>query len=138
MIVKSIHLPLSPAAAFDFVTHRIDEWWPPERRHTQDAESEIFLLASGRFYERGRDGGEVELGWVRTWDVPNRIVFDFFIATGPERPTEVEIEFVGRGAGTDITVIHRPKPSSEALWSERAPRYERSWDLVLAALAAAV
>ena len=57
--------------------------------------------------------------------------------SGPERPTEVEIAFAARGAGTEVTVVHRPKPSSEALWSERASRYERSWDAVLAALSRA-
>ena len=134
MMVKSVTLPLAPAAAFDLFTQKIGEWWPPDRRHTQDPRSEIFLLATGRFYERARDGREVELGYVRSWDVPNRILLDFFIATGPERPTEVEIAFVSRGAGTEVTVMHRPRPSSEALWSERAPRYESSWDVVLSAL----
>ena len=137
MMVKSVTLPLAPAAAFDLFTQKISEWWPPDRRHTQDPRSEIFLLASGRFYERARDGREVELGCVRSWDVPNRILLDFFIATSPERPTEVEIAFAARGAGTEVTVVHRPKPSSEALWSERAPRYQRSWDVVLVALSRA-
>jgi hypothetical protein len=137
MMVKSVTLPLAPAAAFELFTQKIGEWWPPERRHTQDPGSEIFLLATGRFYERARDGREVELGCVRCWDIPNRILLDFFIATSPERPTEVEIAFAARGAGTEVTVMHRPKPSSEALWSERAPRYARSWDVVLGALSLA-
>jgi len=137
MMFKSVHLPLAPAAAFDLVTRRIDEWWPPERRHANDPGSQIFLLASGRFYERARDGREVELGYVRSWDAPRRIVLDFFIATGPERPTEVEIAFEARGAGTEVTVVHRTKPSSEALWSDRAPRYAGAWDDVLAALSIA-
>ena len=137
MMVKSVTLPLAPAAAFDLFTGKIGEWWPPERRHTQDPRSEIFLLATGRFFERARDGREVELGCVRSWDIPNRILLDFFIATSPERPTEVEIAFAARGAGTEVTVMHRPKPSSEALWSERAPRYARSWEVVLAALSRA-
>jgi hypothetical protein len=137
MMVKSVTLPLAPAAAFDLFTQKIGEWWPPDRRHTQDPRSEIFLLATGRFYERARDGREVELGCVRSWDIPNRILLDFFIATSPERPTEVEIAFAARGAGTEVTVMHRPKPSSEALWSERAPRYSRSWDVVLGALSVA-
>jgi len=137
MMVKSVVLPLAPVAAFELFTGRIGEWWPADRRHTQDPASEIFLLASGRFYERARDGQEVELGRVRCWDLPNRILLDFFIATGPEKPTEVEIVFAARSGGTHVTVIHRPKPESADLWTERAPRYERSWDVVLAALAQA-
>ena len=134
MIVKSVVLPLGPGAAFDLFTSEISAWWPTDRRHTGDPASEIFLLESGRFYERAKDGREVELGHVRAWDVPRRILLDFFIATGPEKPTEVEIAFAAKGGGTEVTVSHRPKPSSEALWTARAPRYEQSWALVLAAL----
>jgi hypothetical protein len=137
MMVKSVLLPLAPVAAFQLFTEKIGAWWPADRRHTQDPASEIFLLESGRFFERARDGREVELGHVRSWDQPNRIVLDFFIATGPEKPTEVEIAFAAKGGGTQVTVMHRPKPSSATLWTERAPRYARSWDAVLAALSRA-
>jgi uncharacterized protein YndB with AHSA1/START domain len=134
MMVKSVVLPLAPVAAFELFTRKVGEWWPADRRHTQDPKSEIFLLQDGRFYERARDGQEVELGRVRSWELPNRILLDFFIATGPEKPTEVEITFAAQEGGTRVTVTHRPKPDSEDLWAERAPRYERSWDVVLAAL----
>jgi hypothetical protein len=137
MIVKSVVLPLGPAAAFDLFTLKIGIWWPADRRHTHDPTSEIFLLADGRFYERAHDGHEVELGCVRSWDRPNRILLDFFIASGPERPTEVEIAFAAKDGGTQVTVTHKPKPVSEALWLQRAPRYEQSWSLVLTALARA-
>jgi hypothetical protein len=134
MMVKSVVLPLAPLAAFELFTQKIGEWWPPDRRHTQDPASEIFLLQSGRFYERARDGHEVELGQVRSWERPHRILLDFFIATGRKKPTEVEITFAGQDDGTRVTVTHRPKAESEDLWSERAPRYAQSWDLVLTAL----
>jgi hypothetical protein len=138
MIVKSVLLPLPPGVAFELFTQKIGQWWPADRRHTQDPASEIFLLASGRFYERARDGREVDLGRVRAWDYPKRILLDFYVATGREQPTEVEIAFAATAGGTLLTVGHRPKPESEALWSERAPRYERSWDVVLTALSRAV
>ena len=51
-----------------------------------------------------------ELGCVRSWDIPNRILLDFFIASSPERPTEVEIAFAARGAGADVTVVHGLNP----------------------------
>jgi hypothetical protein len=137
MITRSVLLPLDPAAAFTLFTVRIAEWWPPERRHTLDPASQIFLLESGRFYERARSGEEVDLGRVRTWEPPSRIVLDFFIATGPDHPTEVEIAFHPRGTSTEVIVTHRPTAASEGLWDGRAPRYERSWDAVLAALSRA-
>jgi hypothetical protein len=137
MIVKSVVLPLRPDAAFDLFTQRINDWWPPDRRHTRDPESEIFLLASGRFFERARDGQEAELGHVRSWNPPHLIVLDFFIATGPEHPTEVEIAFSPSGEGAAVTVTHRPKPSSESLWPERSPRYAPNWEAVLTGLSKA-
>jgi hypothetical protein len=137
MMIKSVMLPLAPVAAFELFTRRIDEWWPPERRHIKDSPSEIFLLPSGRFFERAGDGHEVELGCVRSWELPRRILLDFFIATGPEKPTEVEVTFAALEGGTRVTVTHRPKPSSADLWTEWVPRYERSWELVLAALSRA-
>jgi Activator of Hsp90 ATPase homolog 1-like protein len=137
MIVKSVLLPLVPRAAFELFTQRIGQWWPADRHHTQGPASDIFLLSNGRFYERARNGHEVELGRVRSWEPPSRILLDFFIATGLERPTEVEISFVAEEGGTRLTVTHRPKPASEALWKERAPRYAQSWEVVLAALSGA-
>jgi hypothetical protein len=134
MIVKSVTLRLAPMAAFDLFTRRISDWWPADRRHTQDPASKIFLLESGRFYERAPDGHEVDLGHVRNWEPPNRILLDFFIATGREKPTEVEIIFSARNSGTQVTVTHRPTARSESLWAGRAPRYGPSWEAVLAAL----
>jgi Activator of Hsp90 ATPase homolog 1-like protein len=137
MMVKSVILPMAPHAAFELFTQKIGEWWPAERRHTQDTTSEIFLLQSGRFYELARDGHEVELGHVRSWELPSRILLDFFIPTGPDNPTEVEITFAAQEGGTRVTVTHRPKPGGESLWVEWATRYEQSWDIVLAALSRA-
>ena len=137
MITRSVLLPLDVGAAFTLFTTRIAEWWPPDRRHTQDPASEILLLPTGRFYERAASGEEVDRGRVRAWEPPGRIVLDFFIATGPDRPTEVEITFRARGTSTEVVVTHRATTASAALWVERAPRYERSWDVVLAALARA-
>jgi hypothetical protein len=127
-------LPLDQRAAFALFTQKISLWWPPDRRHTGDPQSEIVLLESGPFYERAGDGREVALGSVRAWEAPARILLDFFIATGSNAPTEVEIVFAAVAGGTQVTVTHRPKPESAALWTQRAPRYEQSWAVVLAAL----
>lgn len=137
MIIKSVRLLLAPPAAFDLFTQETSTWWPPDHRHTRDPKSRIFMLPGGRFFESAHDGLEVELGWSRTWDAPRRIVLDFFVATGREHPTEVEIHFTAKAGGAQVTVTHRPGPASEALWAERAARYARCWDVVLAALACA-
>lgn len=134
MIEKSVMLPLTPAAAFELFTTRVSEWWPADRRHLKDSSSRLFMLASGRFYERASDGTELDLGRVRIWESPHRVVLDFFIGTDAAHPTEVEIRFTAEGAGTRVTVRHRPTDHSAEDWDKRAPLYERSWDAVLAAL----
>lgn len=137
MIYKSVLLPCRPPQAFSLFTERISDWWPADRRHTRDPHSQIFLSASGRFWEQARDGHEVELGRVRTWEPPHRLVLDFYVGTNAAHPTEVEVGFVSEGESTRVSVTHRPTALSEDLWKLRATIFERSWGAVLAALAAA-
>lgn len=136
-LTKTVVLPLPPAAAFELFTQHASEWWPEDRRHTKDPESTIAILATGRFFERSRAGVEVELGRVRVWQPPHRLELDFYVASGPDAPTDVTISFTAEGDATRVTVEHRPTAASEKIWSERAPRYAASWDRVLDALAAA-
>lgn len=134
MINQSVLLSLTPADAFDLFTREISQWWPPDRRHLNDANSQLFLLADGRFYERASNGTELDLGRVRLWDAPRRIVLDFYIGTDVAHPTEVEIRFDVEGDGTRVSVNHRPQESSIDLWNKRAAMFARSWESVLSAL----
>jgi uncharacterized protein YndB with AHSA1/START domain len=140
MIEKSIVLPCSLERAFALFTEQISSWWPPERRHTNDPNSTLSLQASGRFYERASDGREVELGRVRAWEPPSRLLLDFYPGTDAQHPTEVEVQFAREQASdtrTRVTVLHRATPASAALFGARAPKYLDSWDAVLSALARA-
>lgn len=136
-LTKTVHLPVPPDRAFALFTEHASEWWPEDRRHTKDPESTIAIEAGGRFFERSRAGVEVELGRVRTWSPPDRLELDFYIATGPDQPTDVTVTFVAEGAGTRVTVHQRPTRASLSLWNERAPRFVASWERVLEALAKA-
>jgi uncharacterized protein YndB with AHSA1/START domain len=135
MITKAALLPCSVERAFELFTEHASEWWPPERRHTRDPASEIRILASGRFWERDSQGREVELGRVRVWEPPTRIVLDWYPGTDADHPTEVIVSFAAEGASTRITIEHRPLPESKDLWPDRLSRYVASWDLVLEAFA---
>jgi uncharacterized protein YndB with AHSA1/START domain len=135
MILKTVLLDCPPVRAFVLFTEHASEWWPTSRRHTGDASSEIRLLESGRFWERAADGREVELGRVREWKAPHRLVLDFYPGTDAEHPTEVVVTFALEGEATRVTVEHRPTPASDDLWTQRATRFEQSWNVVLAALA---
>ena len=138
MISKSVLLPLPPAQAFELFTAQIGQWWPQDRRHLNDPNSALFLLESGRFYERASDGTELELGRVRRWESPHRLVLDFFVGTDAGHPTEVDIRFEAESDGTRVSVNHRPSESSAELWHKRALIFGRSWDAVLSALRAAL
>ena len=136
MIHKSIFLPCDPARAFHIFTEEISRWWPAERRHTGDPDSKIIMLASGPFFERARDGQRVELGRIREWNPPHHLLFDFYPGTDAEHPTEVVVTFMAEADGTRLTIDHGPTTTSADLFDLRAPRYEASWESVLAALLA--
>ena len=99
MIDKSVVLPCGPDRAFALFTDEISRWWPPERRHTSDPSSQITLSAAGAFLERAADGTTLDLGLVRVWEPPARLVLDFYPGTDPEHPTAVEIVFSPEGDG---------------------------------------
>jgi uncharacterized protein YndB with AHSA1/START domain len=136
VIDKSVVLPCAPERAFAIFTGEISRWWPPERRHTDDPASRITLDAAGPFFEEAADGTTVQLGRVRTWEPPDRLVLDFYPGTDPDRPTEVDVAFEPEGAGTRVRIRHRPTAASAAVFDERAPSFVRSWDVVLPALGA--
>lgn len=132
MIRKSVVLACSVERAFELFTQRAGDWWPPERRHTNDPRSAMVIEATGRFYERAADGCEVELGKVRAWEPPGLLLLDFYPGTDSAHPTEVEIRFESHANGTRVTVEHRATAASSELFPLRAPRYAASWDRVLA------
>jgi uncharacterized protein YndB with AHSA1/START domain len=130
MIEKTALLPCEPKRAFALLTERAGDWWPSDRRHTKDPESSIVIEAGGRFYERATDGTEVELGVVRVFEPPRRLVLDWYPGTGPAEPTHVEIVLAPEGEGTRVRLVHRAGPHSAHSYVKKAAAYERSWALV--------
>jgi Activator of Hsp90 ATPase homolog 1-like protein len=138
VIAKRVQLACDPLRAFEIFTEQASIWWPPARRHTGDADSAIAMLATGRFWERARDGHEVELGRVLEWRPGEQLVLDFYPGSDADHPTRVVVLFEARDGGTLVTVEHAPLPASEAIWSQRAAKFAQSWDILLPALAAYV
>jgi uncharacterized protein YndB with AHSA1/START domain len=133
MIEKTLLLPCPPERAFSLLTEKAGSWWPPDRRHTKDPNSAIFIEGGGRFYERATDGTEVDLGVVRVFEPPRRLVLDWYPGTGPAEPTLVEIVLAAEGEGTRVHLTHRAGPASADSYARKAALYERSWTLVFAA-----
>jgi uncharacterized protein YndB with AHSA1/START domain len=137
MIRKSVWIARPPAEAFGLFTGRISDWWPENRRHIGGPASSLSLSAEGGFWERAADGRQVELGRVRTWDPPRRLVLDFYVGSDPDHPTELEVLFEPEEGGTRVHVLHRAGPLGAEPWARKAALFEQSWDVVLAALASA-
>jgi uncharacterized protein YndB with AHSA1/START domain len=115
------------------LTREAGSWWPSDRRHTNDPKSSIVIDAGGRFFERATGGTEVELGVVRVFEPPRRLVLDWYPGTGSAEPTHVEILLLPDGAGTRVHLVHRPGPHSADSYVKRAAAYEKSWTLVFVA-----
>lgn len=134
MIIKRVVLRCDQNRAFALFTEHAGEWWPAERRHTGDPASAIRIEASGRFYERANNGTDFELGVVRVFAPPSRLELDWYPGTGKEHPTRVQVVFEPHDGGTCVTVTHDPGVAGTDEFERSAPKYDQSWDLVLAAL----
>ena len=110
---KSVFLSCSPDAAFRLFTQEISKCWPVSHRRSKEPASQLFLLESGRFYELAPDTREFDLGRVRAWEPPQRLLLDFYLGTDAEHPTEVEVTFTPESAGTRVRIKHRPGAASE-------------------------
>ncbi len=137
-IVKTAWLACDVGRAFDLLTAHATDWWPASHRPSRRADSVIVMSADGPFYERAPDGTVTALGRVTAWDRPRRVVLDFYIGSDAEHPTEATISFAPENAGTRVTVLHRPTARSGDAWTKRAAVFDRSWEAVVAAMAAAV
>ena len=61
----------------------------------------------GRIIESYPDGVQFEVGHVRVWDPPDRLVFSWRAASfPPDRETEVHVRFEHVNGGTHVIVEH--------------------------------
>jgi uncharacterized protein YndB with AHSA1/START domain len=135
-MTKTVRLHCTPERAFALFTEHAGEWWPADRRHSEDATSTIRIERSGRFFERASDGTEVDLGLVRVFEPGARLVLDWYPGTSRANPTRVDVIFTPAAeGGTHVTVTHDAGAATLETFSQNVAAYERSWDLVLAAVA---
>ncbi len=120
--------------AFAVFTARIDSWWPPGHRRFESSVLAIEPRVGGRFVERSASGEESDLGEVRAWEPPRRVSYTWTPGSRTGT-TEVEVTFTAQGEHTLVRVIHREGTSDS--WGATLGRFERSWGVVLDALASA-
>ena len=111
---KSVKVEAPPELAFEVFTARFGLWWP-RSHHIGAADPETFIIeprAGGRWFERGVDGSECDVGKVLVFEPPTRLVLIWQLGADfkfdPELITEVEVRFIAEGAdATRVELEHR-------------------------------
>lgn len=110
---KSILVQATTERAFDVFANHIGRWWPKSHKiGSADLDQPVIEpFAGGRWYERGVDGSECEVGKVAVWDPPTRLVLIWQLNAewkfDRELETEVEVLFTPEGSGTRVDLEHR-------------------------------
>ena len=108
-IMVSIRLKVAPAAAFELFTRKVDDWWRKGPKYRMGPQGRLrFEPGEGGRLIETRAGGKVfEIGRIRAWDPPRRLVFGWRQAAfAPGMDTEVEVRFDPVGEETRVTVEH--------------------------------
>ena len=126
-IRKSIKVERSPETSFRVFCEEMGEWWPGG--FGKDTKVFIEGRVGGRYYERGPDGTESEIGRVTAYQPPTLVAFTFR-APSWDFATQVEVRFTPEGAGTRVELEHSGW-EQDAKLRESRPNYESGWDVVL-------
>ena len=137
----TVAVALPPADAFRIFTEEIELWWRRGPRF-RNARGDSGLIAlephvGGRVFESFTvDSTErvVEIGRIRVWDPPRRLLFDWRVANfAPGERTEVEVLFEPAREGTRVTVTHSGwasiRPDHPARHGRTGPAFSRELGL---------
>ena len=110
-VLVALRVPASPQRAFEAFTVEIGQWWTPNplfRFTPRDPGVLSFEPGpQGRLVETRANGKVFEVGKVRAWEPPRRLVFGWRQATfAPGQDTEVEVLFEAVGEETRVSVTH--------------------------------
>ncbi len=111
-IVVALRVRASPERAFEAFTRDIGLWWRPAPLFAFTPRDPGVLAfepgEGGRLIQTLAGGRVFEIGRVRVWSPPARLVFGWRQATfAPDQATEVEVRFESLGEETRVTVEHR-------------------------------
>ena len=111
-ILVALRVKATPARAFEVFTQEIALWWRPNLMFQFTPRSPGVLAfeagEGGRFTETLANGKVFEIGRIRAWEPPRRLVFGWRQAAfAPGMDTEVEVRFDPVGEETRVTVEHQ-------------------------------
>lgn len=108
----ALRVKATPARAFEAFTAEIGSWWRPNQLFQTTPREPGFLAfepgEGGRLTETLKSGKVFEIGRIRVWEPPGRLVFSYRQANfPPDLHTEVEVRFEAVGEETRVSVEHR-------------------------------
>ena len=110
-VLVALRIAAPPSRVFAAFTAEIGQWWRPhglfELNGRRDGRLAIEEGIGGRVTETYPDGARFEVGSVRVWEPPDRLVLSWRAASFPsDRETEVHVRFEGVDGGTRVVVEH--------------------------------
>ena len=111
-ILVALRIRAAPERVFEAFTREIGLWWKPNALFAFTPRAPGVLAfepgVGGRFTETLANGKVFEIGRIRVWEPPQRLVFGWRQATfAAGQDTEVEVTFAPVGEETRVTVEHR-------------------------------
>lgn len=111
---RNVQVAAPRERAFEVFTAGIGRWWP-KTHHIGAADLDAPVIEpreGGRWFERGVDGSECDVGKVLVWDPPARLVLAWQLTPqfkyDPNLITEVEVRFIAESANsTRVELEHR-------------------------------
>jgi hypothetical protein len=139
-VQKTIVVRCDLDTAFRTWTEQIDTWWPKRHSRSGDAGTTVLLErhAGGRLYERTSEGVEHAWGAVIVWEPPYHFAYHWYLGSGAEQPSRVDVRFSPEGSGwTRVDVSHRGPELIGALWLRTSAIFDAAWEQLLPAYSAA-
>jgi uncharacterized protein YndB with AHSA1/START domain len=111
-VLVALRVKATPARAFEAFTAEIASWWRYDGMFKFTPRSPGVVSfepgPNGRLIETLPNGKVFEIGKIRVWEPPTRLVVGWRQATfAPDQDTEVEVRFEPVGAETRVSVEHR-------------------------------
>jgi uncharacterized protein YndB with AHSA1/START domain len=143
---KSVRVEAALAHAFEVFTAGMGNWWPRQMKIVNAPLKTVVVepRVGGRWYERGEDGVEANLGTILAWEPPNRVVMSWEINQHwqPDAAVRAEVEVKFIADGPDVTIVEVEHRKLEELGAEAGAsvreRVDRGWPRVLEHFKAAV
>lgn len=132
-ILKTTHVPLPPAEAFELFMAQLDAWWPKDRHTTfgPDTRFEVEPRKNGTITEIAPDGMRRIWGRIIAWEPDQYMAFSWFPDGDEAAATVVAVSFTPKADGTRLNLTHGGFDILGPLADAVSTSYLVGWDLTL-------